>query len=103
MRTIYDVSDNTGTFKVIFYQKGENEIPLALKDYTFEENTYVKVYGSIRVFKEEKAIVGTKIEKLASMNEMTNHMLQIFVSSQIRHKGILTKNEIKLDGGNGTQ
>ena len=75
MRTIYDVSDNTGEFRVIFYQKGENEIPLALKDYTFEENTYVKVYGSIRVFKEEKAIVGTKIEKLASMNEMTNHFL----------------------------
>jgi len=27
MRTIYDVSDNTGEFRVIFYQKGENEIP----------------------------------------------------------------------------
>jgi len=75
MRTIIEVDDNTSTFKVIFYQKGDNEIPMALKDYTFEENTYVKVYGSIRVFKEEKAIVGTKIEKLASNNEMVNHFL----------------------------
>ena len=81
MRTIYEVTDNTEHFKVIFYQKGENEVPMALKDYTFEENTYVKVYGSIRVFKEEKAIVGTKIEKLASNNEMVNHLLQTFVSS----------------------
>ena len=91
MRTIFDITDGTGHFKVIFYQKGENEVPYALKDYTFEENTYVRVYGSIRVFKEEKAIVGSNIEKLASMNEMTNHFLQTFVASQIRHKGLLSK------------
>jgi hypothetical protein len=100
MRTIFDITDGTGHFKVIFYQKGENEVPYALKDYTFEENTYVRVYGSIRVFKEEKAIVGSNIEKLASMNEMTNHFLQTFVASQIRHKGLLSKHEIKLDSGN---
>jgi RPA family protein len=100
MRTIFDVTDGTGFFKVIFYQKGENEIPMALKEYTFEENTYVRVYGSIRVFKEEKAIVGTKIEKLPSMNELTNHFLQTFVASQIRHKGLLSKSEIKMNSGN---
>lgn len=97
MRTIFEVTDNTEFFKVIFYQKGENEVPQALKDYVYEEETYVKVYGSIRVFKEEKAIVGSKIEKLGSHNELTNHFLQAFVSSQIRQKGILTKNDIKLD------
>ena len=73
---------------------------MALKDYTFEENTYVKVYGSIRVFKEEKAIVGTKIEKLASNNELVNHFLQTFVASQIRHKGLLSKSDLKMDQGN---
>ena len=62
MRTIIEIDDNTCRFKIIFYQKGENEIPMALKDYIYRENTYVKVFGSIRVFKEEKAIVGTKIE-----------------------------------------
>jgi hypothetical protein len=100
MRTIFEVTDNTEFFKVIFYQKGENEVPMALKDYTFEENTYVKVYGSIRVFKEEKAIVGTKIEKLASNNELVNHFLQTFVASQIRHKGLLSKSDLKMDQGN---
>lgn len=94
------MTDNTEFFKVIFYQKGENEVPMALKDYTFEENTYVKVYGSIRVFKEEKAIVGTKIEKLASNNELVNHFLQTFVASQIRHKGLLSKSDLKMDQGN---
>jgi DNA/RNA endonuclease YhcR with UshA esterase domain len=62
MRTLFQIDDNTGTFKVIFYQKGENEVPIALKNFTYQENIYVKIYGTIRVFKEEKAIVGTHIK-----------------------------------------
>ena len=73
---------------------------MALKDYEYKENTYVKVYGSIRVFKEEKAIVGTKIEQIEKHDNITNHFLQVFVSSQIRHKGILTSNDIKMESGN---
>ena len=75
MRTIIEINDNTCMFKIIFYQKGENETPMALKDYEYKENTYVKVYGSIRVFKEEKAIVGTKIEQIQKHDNITNHFL----------------------------
>ena len=36
MRTLFEINDNTGTFKVIFYQKGENEVPVALKNFNYE-------------------------------------------------------------------
>jgi len=35
MRTLFEINDNTGTFKVIFYQKGENEVPIALKNFQY--------------------------------------------------------------------
>ena len=35
MRTSFEINDNTGTFKVIFYQKGENEVPIALKNFDY--------------------------------------------------------------------
>ena len=36
MRTLLDINDNTGNFKVIFYQKGENEVPIALKNFDYQ-------------------------------------------------------------------
>jgi hypothetical protein len=36
MRTLFEINDNTGVFKVIFYQKGENEVPTALKNFNYE-------------------------------------------------------------------
>ena len=56
---------------------------------------YVKVYGTIRVFNKEKAIVGTHIAKQDKFDEVTNHMLKVFVASNMRRKGILTKNNIQ--------
>jgi hypothetical protein len=51
---------------------------------------YAKVFGSIRVFKDEKAIVGTHIKKIEKFDEVTNHFLQVCVSHCIRTKGVLT-------------
>jgi len=36
MRTLFEIDDNTGIFKVIFYQKGENEVPIALKNFDYQ-------------------------------------------------------------------
>jgi len=51
---------------------------------------YAKVFGTVRVYKEEKAIVGSHIRKVEKFEEVTNHFLQTFVSHQIRTKGVLT-------------
>ena len=80
MRTLFELNDNTGTFKVIFYQKGENEVPVALKNFEYVHNNYVKVYGTIRVFKEEKGIVGSHIQQINKQDDITNHFLQVFVA-----------------------
>jgi hypothetical protein len=55
---------------------------------------YVKVYGTIRVFKEEKAIVGTHIKRVDKFDEVTNHLLQVFVAHCIRKKGVLSNRDL---------
>jgi len=55
---------------------------------------YVKVYGTIRVFNNEKAIVGTHIKKIDKMDDVTNHLLQVFVAHAIRKKGVLTNRDL---------
>lgn len=50
-------------------------MPIALKNFDYQRLMYVKVYGTIRVFKEEKAIVGTHIKKVEKFDEVTNHLL----------------------------
>ena len=36
---------------------------------------YVKVFGNVRVFKEDKIIVGTHIRAVTKFDEITNHLL----------------------------
>ena len=55
---------------------------------------YVKVYGTIRVFNKEKAIVGTHIKKIDKLDDVTNHLLQVFVAHAIRKKGVLTTRDL---------
>ena len=58
---------------------------------------YAKIYGNIRVFKEEKAIVGTHIKRIDKFDEVTNHFLSVFVSYCIKKKGILKPRELAMD------
>lgn len=55
---------------------------------------YVKVYGTIRVFNKEKAIVGTHIKRIDKLDDVTNHLLQVFVAHAIRKKGVLTNRDL---------
>ena len=55
------------------------------------------MYGNIRVFKEEKAIVGTHIKKIEKFDELTNHFLSIFVANCIRKKGVLKPRELAME------
>lgn len=57
----------------------------------------MKVYGTIRVFKEEKAIVGTHIKRVDKFDEVCNHLLQVFVSHAIRKKGVLSGNALNAE------
>jgi hypothetical protein len=69
-----------------------------LRNFQYEQFAYVKVYGNIRVFKEEKAIVGTHIKRIEKFDELTNHFLAVYVSHCIRKKGILKPRELAVGG-----
>jgi hypothetical protein len=84
----------------MFYHKGENQIPTALRNFQYEQFTYAKIYGNIRVFKEDKAIIGTHIKRIEKFEEITNHFLSVFVAQQIRRKGVLKARELAMDVGN---
>ena len=47
------------------------------------------------MFKEEKAIVGTHIEKIEKFDELVNHHLNTFLSHCIRKVGVLKPNELR--------
>ena len=98
MRTIFEIDDTTGSQKVIFYQKGENEVPSQLKDFEYEEGAWVKIYGTIRVFKDEKALIGSHIQMIKQHDLVTNHFLQTMVGHQIRNKGVLQQSDIQAAG-----
>ena len=80
MKVQFEINDGTGTLKVLFYQKDATSLPTALKNFEYKQNAYVKIFGNVRVFKEEKAIVGTHIKRITDFKEVTNHLLNVFVS-----------------------
>ena len=57
-------------------------------------NTYVKVFGTYRLFKDEVVIVGHFIEQVKDHNEVTNHMLRVFAGQQSRAKGPIPVEEL---------
>ncbi len=95
MRTHFEINDNTGSFKIIFYHKGEHQIPTALKHFEYEQYSYAKVYGSIKVFKETKQIVGTHMQRIEDFNELSNHFLSVFVSHMLRRKGVIKHRDLQ--------
>ena len=72
-------------------------MPTALRNFNYDQFCYAKVYGNIRVFKEEKAIVGTFIKRIEKFDEMTNHFLSTYVAHCIRKKGVLKPRELAMD------
>ena len=56
---------------------------------------YAKVFGSIRVFKDDKALVGTNIQAVTNKDEVTNHFLKVFTSHCIRKHGSLSNQDLK--------
>ena len=41
------------------------------------ENTYVRVYGNIRSFNNQRSLVAFKITPITDMNELTSHLLEV--------------------------
>ena len=75
-RVTFEINDNTGVFSVAFYSRGgDHEVPAALKDLQLELGMYVRIFGSLKVFKENKAIVGTHLDIIKDFDDLTHHFL----------------------------
>ena len=96
MKTVVELSDSTGFYDVVFFNKGDRSTPQALKDFNYEDNgqQWVRVYAFMRVYNDQKSLVGIKLEEVTCKNEITNHFLKIFVAHQIRQKGALNSEKL---------
>ncbi len=71
-----EINDSTGSYKVIFYQRSESEAPIALKNFNFDQKVqYVRVFGSVRFFENQRAVIGTAIQALDKYDDIPNHFL----------------------------
>lgn len=95
-RTTFLLNDNTGSMKVNIYNKEENVLPDYMAEFekVYTNECYVKIFGSIRMFKDSKAIVGTHLHIIEDFDELTNHLLQVFTASCVRRKGILANQDL---------
>lgn len=93
-RTCFDINDNTGCFRITFYNREENVLPNCLKQLEYKEECYVKIFGNVRKFQTSKSMVGAHIKNIKEHDEVTNHFLQVFTASAVRRNGILKDFEV---------
>lgn len=68
-----------------------------LKNLKYQQSMYAKIYGNIRVFKDQKVIIGTHIKRIENHDEVTNHFLTVFTSMQIRKFGPIKPKDLEID------
>ena len=63
MRTVIGFDDSTGCIDVTFYQKNDSSVPQVLQDFEFKDGEvqFAKVTGHIRVFKDQKSVIGINL------------------------------------------
>ena len=96
MRTILTLTDSTGFLHVNFYHKDNNTPqPLVNFENKGDGSQWVQITGFIRVFGNEKSVIGINLKEITKMNLVTNHLLKCFVSNQMRHKGVLNVDDLE--------
>ena len=61
----------------------QENVPDSEKTQIMRENTYVRVYGSIRSFGGKRTVVAFKMTPLTDMNELTYHLLETIHSHAV--------------------
>eukprot|EP00347_Sterkiella_histriomuscorum_P015705 403356006 len=97
-RTQFEINDTTSSFRILFYHKSESEQPEMIRKLNAKPlQDYVKIFGQIQVFKDQKAIIGAFIRQVNSSDEITNHFLSVFTSHQIRKNGALKPSDLGIE------
>jgi hypothetical protein len=75
LKTFFEINDSTGIATLVFYKKDASVVPVSLKDFNYTPGMYAKVFGQFRVYKDERNVVGTKMNAVVKFDEVTNHFL----------------------------
>ncbi|XP_017764238.1 PREDICTED: replication protein A 32 kDa subunit-like [Eufriesea mexicana] len=68
-KIIYGIKDETGEITCLQWLKPEKTI--------INLNSYVRIYGHLRIQSDKKFIMILKIWSLTDLNELTNHLLEV--------------------------
>ena len=64
-RVTLHLNDNTGSILAYFNMKETEEVPVALKNFLFTKNCYVRLMGVVRTFKnDEKVLLGVALKPI---------------------------------------
>lgn len=72
----FEIDDGTGTIEVKVWTTTEDAEDEASKAPKYTERSYVRVFGSLKVYREKKTINATAVRVVEDFNEITYHMLE---------------------------
>jgi len=87
-KTLFAVDDTTGKITIQLIKK-DTGVPKSLQNISFQKNIYIRAMVSIRPFKGSKNYMCTKVQEVTDYNQVTYHMLNVFLARAQRTKGYL--------------
>ena len=76
------VQDHTGSATIIFYKKpSEESEPRSMRHFTFEPNSYVKIFAQLKKVQGELALIGQSIENIRTRSDVNEFLTRILVSA----------------------
>uniref|UniRef100_A0A7S0WS52 Replication protein A C-terminal domain-containing protein n=1 Tax=Pyramimonas obovata TaxID=1411642 RepID=A0A7S0WS52_9CHLO len=79
----YTLDDGTGKVEVRMWLDDEGDLGQSMSGSGYAKGTYVRVYGNLRTFQNQRNIVAFQIRPVVDFNEVTFHLLEaIFVHTK---------------------
>ena len=75
-------SVDLGTFKctVLYVCCIKENAPESSRTVVHRENNYIRIYGHVRAFQDQRNCVAFRTVPVSDLNELTTHMLEVFAT-----------------------
>nr|CAG8562757.1 13509_t:CDS:2 [Entrophospora candida] len=93
--TEYIMEDGTGLISVKIWQDSTDEANAKNDD--IKENTYVTVFGNLKVLNKERYVVAVKIKPVTDFNEISSHIGHVIFDHLYFIKNVNLKNPLYKD------
>jgi len=79
----FQVEDGTGLIEVVLWHDPMDcEAMTEIRMSASVENTYVRVIGQLKTFEGRISLVGHRVERVSTCNELTHHMLEVMYCAE---------------------